>query len=425
MKKAAGWLAPFLAVSVCFAQTDTPATLRQRAMAAYQAHDWASFLAFEKRLLTLSPNDPRTIYNVACGEALTAHPAEAMKNLEQLTAWGIDFNADRDKDFSAIQQTADWAKFKAQLEELRKPVVGSSTAFTLPEAGLLAAGLAMDAKSGDTYVASARERKIIRRAKDGTISDFATEKDGLLAVSYLTIDPVRGQLIASMAAMPFMRGYKQEDAGKTAIAIFDLASGKAVKTVFLSGRGDHHLLNASVVDRAGNVFVVDSASHEIYRIRRASNEIELFISSVVYPAPQSLVLSADERTMWVVDYIEGIWAMEILSADRHRLEAAPEIYTAGLLGLVRVTDGFVGVQNGVRPNRVVRFRMDAKGERLTAAETLERNHPAYSGPAQGTMDGNDFIYIANSQLELLDEKTGTFPADKGLPTTILRLPTAK
>ena len=411
-------------VTVCVAQQQTP-SLQQRALAAYKTKDFATFLVLEKQLYALSPRDPRTAYNLACGEALVGHPAESVRLLGQLLAWGLDFDADKDSDFLPIYPSTEWIDFKVQLAGFRKPIVRSATAFTLPEKGLLAAGIAVDEKSGDTYVSSARERKIVKRSKTGVVSDFATEKDGLLAVSYLVIDPARSQLIASVGAVPFMRGYRKEDEAQTGIFIFDLATGKLVRKVFLVSRADQHLLNAAVVDRAGNVFVVDSASREIYRLRRSSSELELYISSVVFQAPQALVLSADERTLYVVDYMDGIWAMEVLSTDRRRLDTAPDVFTGGLLGLARLEDGFIGVQNGARPNRVVRFRLDKKGEAIASAEVLERNLPEYLGPAQGTLSGSDFIYIANSQLNFLDPKTDAFPEDKAQPTIVLRLPLGK
>jgi hypothetical protein len=45
----------------------------------------------------------------------------------------------------------------------------------------------------------------------------------------------------------------------------------------------------------------------------------------------------------------------------------------------------------------------------------------YEGPIQGAVDGNAFLYVANSQLDLGDGKTGAFAADRARPTVVLRL----
>ena len=431
MNKPVGWPLACLLCICCAgigsAQTASLATLIKNAQSAYQAKDYPAFLALEQKALALAPDDPRILYNVGCGEALVGHAAEAVRLLDKLIARGLDMSADKDSDFNNIHQSPEWKQFEGRLAVLRQPVVRSSTAFTLPDKGLMATSLAVDEQTGDTFISSARERKILKRTKDGVVSDFATQKDGLLAVSYLLIDPVRKQLIASVAAVPFMLGFDKKEEGKSGLCFFDLATGKLVRQVFLTGgAAAQHILNSSVIDhKNGSVFVIDAGTHEIYRLRRSSTEFELYVSSVVFPAPQSLAFSADESTMYVADYMDGIWAMEVLSIERRHLDAPPDVYLAGLDGITRVGDAFIGLQIGIHPNRVVRIRLDPKAEKISSVETLESNLPVYSGPTQGVITGGDYLYIANSQIALADPTTGVFALDKANPTTVLRLPLGK
>jgi hypothetical protein len=405
----------------CGAQQVDPRSLAKAALDAYQTRDYASFLALEERALALSPDDPRTLYNVACGQALTSHPVEAVRLLDRLVARGLDLGADEDPDFTGIHKTPGWADFEQKLLQLRKPLVRSTIAFTLPDKDLIATSLAMDEETGATYIASSHERKIIKRAKDGTLTDFATQKDGLFAVSYLLIDPARRQLIATTTGVPLMQGYRKEDGGKSGIFIFDLATGKLLRHVLLP-ETEPHLLNQAVVNQDGDIFVVDNATHEIDRLRIHSNEIELYISSVVFLAPQSLALSADQRTLYVADILQGLFAVQVLSTDLVHLDSKPALYLSGLEGISRVKDGFIGVQIGVQPNRVIRIRLDSSGPNIASMETLESNHPDYLGPVQGTVSGDNFFYIANSQLALVNQKTGVISEDRARATTVLRLP---
>lgn len=406
-------------------QSGSTASLSQRASAAYKSKDYAGFLSLEKQILAIRPFDTLAIYNAACGEALTGHPAESVQLLNKLLTAKLDLGADTDTDFTNIHASPEWAQFKEGLAALRKPIINSTTAFTLPDKDLMVTSLAVDERSGDIYIASGRERKILKRTKAGVLTDFATQKDGLFGVWQLLIDPARGQLIASTAAAPFMQGFQKDDEGKAGLCIFDLATGKTVRQAFLSGTPEPHLLTSMAEDKRGNVFVVDSRSKELYRLRFGSSELELYVSSVVFGAPQGLALSADERTLYVADYLDGLWAMEVLSNDRRRIDPPNDISIAGLTGLSRVADGFVAVQNAIRPNRVLRIHLDANAEHITSVETLDSNLPSYAGPLQGTVSGGDFLYIANGQVELGDFKTGAFAADKAQPTTVLRLPLGK
>ncbi len=411
---------------------NAPAALSAAAIKAYQEKNYAGFLSYEKRAHALDPANPRYLYNVACGESLTGNAAEAVRLLNELTARKLDLGAETDDDFSSIRKTPEWAGFEKKLAELRKPVVHSEVAFKLAEPGLLATGIAVDSQTGDTYIASVRQRKILRRTKAGAVSDFTRAQDGFLAGGSLAIDAPRHILFASTSAVPFMRDFRKEkeDDGKSGVFVFDIAPGKnfgnLLRKVMLpsddKNDGKKHFLNALLIDHDGNVYVSDSLASGIYRLRRNAQELEAFVPATVFKATQGLAFSADEKTIYVADYSDGIWALDVASKERHHLDSAPDVWLAGLDGLSRVGKSFIAVQIGVRPERVLRLNLDAKAERISTVEILEMNHPEYEGPIQGVVDGNTYIYVANSQLELGNGETGGFAEERAHPTVVIRLP---
>src|SRR5271169_3428842 len=99
----------------------TPEALNAAAIKAYQSKNYADFLANEKRALALVPSNPRLIYNVACGEALTGNAKEAVRRLDDLAARKLDLGAETDDDFAGIRKTPEWAGFLSKLAELRRP----------------------------------------------------------------------------------------------------------------------------------------------------------------------------------------------------------------------------------------------------------------------------------------------------------------
>ena len=411
-------------LTLCWAQ-ETPTTadgFNAAAIKAYRAKNYADFLANEKRALALDPANPRFIYNVACGEALTGNPAGAVHRLNDLAARKLDLGAETDDDFAGIRKTPEWAGFLAKLAELRKPVVHSAEAFALDDRELLAAGIAVDDRTGDIYVASVRERKIVRRAKSGAVSDFVTEaQDGFMAAASLLIDSQRGLLFASTAAVPFMHGFRKKDDGKAGVFVFDLKSGKTVRKAFLAD-DKKHFLNALAMDRAGNLYVSDSLASGIYRMKQGSDQLETFVAPSLFRATQGLAFSDDEKTLYVADFSDGLWALDMASLEKRRLDAPADVWLGGLDGLSRAPGGFISVQIGVKPERVVRLRLDATGRHITTVDVLESNHPDYSGPIQGAIDGGAFFYVANSQFGLTNGETGAFAADRAKPTVVLRLP---
>jgi sugar lactone lactonase YvrE len=397
--------------------------LNAQAIKAYQAKDYAGFLAYEKQALGLDPDNPRIIYNVACGEALQGNVHEAVQLLDRLLARKLDLGAETDTDFVSIRKTQEWADFESRLAQLRKPLVHSNVAFKLTDPAIVATGIAVDPRTGDTYIASVRQRKILRRTRQGAVSDFISQgQDGFLAGASLAIDAPRHLLFATTAAAPFMLGYSKEDLGRSGIFGFDLKSGKAVRKVMLPADGKRHFLNALAIDHHGSVYVSDTGASGIYLLRPGASELEVFIPSSVFRATQGLAFSGDEKTLYVADYSDGLWAVDIASRTTHHLEAPAGEWLVGLDGLSRVQGGFITVQIGVKPERVLRLRLDEKGQRVAAVEVLEMSHPDYEGPIQGVVAGKEFLYVANSQLDLGNGESGAFASDRARPTIILRLP---
>jgi len=396
--------------------------LNARAVQAYQAKDYARFLDLEQKALALDPENPRWAYNVACGEALTGHAAEAVRVLDGLAERQLDMGAEADGDFAGIRQTAEWREFTARLAALRKPVARSQVAFTLDDPGLVATGLAVDPTTGDVYVASVRERKIVRRTREGRVSDFvSTGQDGFLAGAGLAIDGRRGLLYASTAAVPFMLGYVPADQGKAGVFAFDLKTGNTARTAWLRGAGaGPHFLNNLVVERDGTVLVADSGSPGVYRWGPGSDALELLPWSTAFRSTQGLALSHGEATLYVTDWSDGVWAVNLANGERRKLEGPAGVWLGGLDGLTPVRGGFIAVQIGVKPDRVLRLRLDRTGAKIAAVEVLERNRADYAGPVQGSLDGKDFLYVANSQLNLVDG-TGAFPLERGKATVVLRM----
>ena len=190
----------------------------------------------------------------------------------------------------------------------------------------------------------------------------------------------------------------------------------------LPADGKRHILNALVLDRDGNAYVSDSGVAGIYRLRRGESELQVFVPGNVFAATQGLALSRDQKTLYVADYTDGLWALDLPSKNRRRIQGPPDAWLGGLDGLSSVKDGFVAVQIGVRPERVLHLRLDREGQKIASVEVLEFNHPAYAGPIQGAVVGGEFFYVANSQLNLANDQAGTFAANRAQPTVVLRLP---
>jgi sugar lactone lactonase YvrE len=402
---------------------DSAAALDRAAGQAYRTKDYGAFTTLERQALALDPDNARYLYDVACGEALEGHAGTAVSLLDSLLSRQLDLGAETDADFAGIRHSREWAGFESRLATMRTPIVRSSIAFTVRDPNLVATGIAVDPGTGDVYVASVRERKVIRRRTDGSVTDFVqAAQDGFLAGASLAIDTARQLLYATTADAPFINDHRKVDEGHSGVFAFDLRSGRTIRKAMLRPDGKKHFLNALVIDRSGNIYISDSEESGVYVLPAGAEQLEVFIPSTTFHAAQGLALSRDSRTLYVADYVDGVWAVDLDTRAIHRVDAPLKTWLGGLDGLSRLGDALVAVQIGVQPNRVLRLQLDPAGERITAVTTIEMNHPNYDGPIQGAIADHAFVYVANSQLRLGDGASGAFASDKARPTVVLRLP---
>ena len=68
----------------------------------------------------------------------------------------------------------------------------------------------------------------------------------------------------------------------------------------------------------------------------------------------------------------------------------------GLDGLLQYHNSLIGIQNGVRPFRVIRAYPNADYSAIGHMEILESNHPLFGEPTLGQIVDGTLYYMANS-----------------------------
>ena len=123
----------------------------------------------------------------------------------------------------------------------------------------------------------------------------------------------------------------------------------------------------------------------------------------------------------MADYSQGIARVEVQDGTVRVLEVPQDAVVTGIDGLVWADGSLVGIQNGVRPHRVARHRLDPSLERVEEVTVLEKGNPSFDEPTLGVRVGADFFYMANSQYRFVGDD-GTLALDRLQPPVILRLP---
>src|SRR5262249_32971924 len=141
----------------------------------------------------------------------------------------------------------------------------------------------------------------------------------------------------------------------------------------------------------------------IYVIRDGSTSLDTLVRAGPLVSPQGLAPDRDGRRVFVADYALGIVAVDRRTGAVERVPRPREVAANAVDGLVLHGDQLIGVQNGVTPNRVVAFALDASHSRIVGTRTLARDTTRIREPTHLVAVGDDILYVANGGFGMYDE----------------------
>jgi len=391
-------------------------------MVSYEAKDYTASLEHFEQALDLRPNHPGIMYNVAAMSALTGKSENATGILNKIADMNVRFPAEKDPDFAALRGSKAFARVIQRFDSLERPIGNPTVAFTLPEKDLVTESVAFDPKTNAFFVSSIHKRKIVARSSDGKTSDFVRPgQDGLWAVFAMKADMKRRSLYVSSSAMEEMTDFKMEEKGLAGIFQYDIDLGTLTRHYVLSNDKAQHVLGDLVVSTNGDIFATDSRYNAVYRFSPAKPAPEEFIAPGKFASLQGITFSDDEEWLFVADYSQGLFRIDMGTRTVDRIAHADTICTLGIDGLYFYQGWLVAIQNGVRPHRVVSLALNEKYDAITEATILAANHPRMEDPTLGTIVGDEFYFIANSQWGSFDGQGNILPSDNLQEPTILKL----
>jgi hypothetical protein len=202
--------------------------------------------------------------------------------------------------------------------------------------------------------------------------------------------------------LPQMSGYTPADASIAALLKIRISDGAILDRWDLPPTNLGHTLGDLAIGPRGDVFVSDSRDPVLYRMRPAARSLER-ITHPLFRSLRGIAPTPDGTALDVADYSHGVLRADLRTATVTRLTDARESTTLGLDGLTWYRSTRIGMQNGVSPARVIRLWLDTSRLRVTRQEVLDRNPTLEDEPTIGTLAGDTFVCVANSQWDKHDE----------------------
>jgi hypothetical protein len=316
---------------------------------------------------------------------------EALELLKKSLAMKEGFDPSGEPAFLGWKGTKEFDDLVGQVHRDFPIVAQARLAFVTQEKDLIPEGLAYDERRKLFYMSSLNRKKIVEIDLEGKVSDFVPgDRYGLLPVLGIRLDPTDGTVWADTF----------EDAGRTELVHFD-ATGKLLER-FGPEDGAKHGFNDLVVRKNGEVITTDSLSNQVLRF---DPRMKTFTALKIYRPlfyPNGIALADDDQTIYVADAV-GIIRVDLIRGETRDLDTGPCCNAlSGADGLYWHKGSLIAVQNGIGSPRIAAFKLSKDGTSVTRTTVLENRTQFTVLPTTGALHGNDFYFIANSQIDNLN-----------------------
>jgi len=374
----------------------------REAAASYRLGDFEGFTESLETALRLNPASYATRYNLACGYAKTGRNAEALTLLGELTRARIDFGMAQDDDLASLRDSEEFLRLVAELESNTKPISNSSLRVTVEQFGLMPEGIAIDQYTDRLFFGSMRTGDIYVVDTQGVLSRFAAvQHQGKLAALGLTVDASRNLLWAVGASIFEVEGFDAEAAHRSGVFGFDLTTGELKHEYMAEDSVDG--LNDVAIAPNGDLYVSGGVLHVI---RAGGDEMVPLATTPEVIGSNGVTMSPDGKTLFLSSYPVGIVAVDLSSGALRLLDSPQDKPLYGIDGLYWYQGDLIGVQNGVRPWRLVRMTLNDGASAVTDVRMIEFANDSIT-PMTGAIVGHEIHYIGRGPAP--DPRPGQFP----------------
>jgi sugar lactone lactonase YvrE len=365
------------------------------------------------------PTQPAYLWARALLAARAGDTVSALAALSDYADLSLGRDLRANAELRALASLPAFAAIESRHAVNRRPAPHSRTVVTIADSLVWPEGMDYDRRTGTYYVASIHHGTVIAVSPShGARALWSQDTLNVGAVLAVRVDTANDALWVTTSAMPGPAGRTPADSTIASLLHVRLADGVIDKRWELPAGSGGSVLGDIALGPQGDVFFSDSNHQVVYWLKAGAHTLDSIVSPLFHSA-QGLAPTPDARALYVADYSHGLIRVDLRSGRIERVRDAPQSTSLGLDGIVWYKGSIVAIQNGVAPARVVRLFLSSSGREIERASVIDQN-PLADEPTIGTIVGDAFVYVANSQWEKRDGGGGA-----RLPLTaprLLRLP---
>ena len=248
-------------------------------------------------------------------------------------------------------------------------------------------------------IGTVAEGQILAVGKDGQVSELlkASDANGLWAIFDILVDESRNRLWVTSASTPGYLRFDPVQNGRSALFEFDLKTLDFIRRYPVPVDGQPHILGSMVLDPNGSIYIADRAVPLIYSKPAGQDKMRPILILKEMVSQRGIAMQPDGRIMYVADRESGIMVVDLEGQQARLLEVPDTLNVGGIDGLYLDNNRLFVIQNGIKPQRVMRLQLDPSGTKVASIAPVAVALPEFDLPSFGTIEGEDLYYFANSQ----------------------------
>ncbi len=257
------------------------------------------------------------------------------------------------------------------------------------EKDLIPEGIAIDVKSGRIFLNSLKKNKIVTANINGSNAANFIENDQYNYLSGFGMT-IKGDTLYALS-----NGLKKKD--NTSVLLLLNIKTKQLIDKYKISIHPYAYLNGLAISSGNEIFITDSESNKVYRIKRPNINLEVFLDTVEVPHSNGIAISDDNSKL----YLASEKGIRVIDIQTKKILNQPNMESSGIDGMKFYNNSLIGiVEKGV-----FRFYLNENGTEIKNKRAILLFDSTFKSPTTFDILGNSFYFIKNTQLDNFNDIT--------------------
>jgi hypothetical protein len=381
------------------AQAESVPSLLAKANQAYADKDYGALVTALEHVHSMRPYNSEYMYRLVLAYALLDNKPRAYELMLRMQQQGLAYDLTQTDDSTNIRGTEVFDYVNNLMLQAAKPLGEAQAAFSLPLDVALPGGMDWDPTRQAFLVGTLDGGRVLAVDGAGQARELLRAGPGnpMWAVLDLLVDEQRDRLWITSAAIPAFGKVDAADRGKSGLFEFELGTLKFIRGYPVPVDGRPHGPGSMAMAPGGDIYIADRALPIVYVKRAGEDKLTAAFVTRDMISLRDIAMQPDGRLMYIAGREKGITVVDLVSQQAAPLVIPETLNLGGIDGMFLWNNHLVIVQNGIKPQRVMRLALDASGTKVEAVRPLAVALPVFDTPSFGTVMGDDLYYFANGR----------------------------